>query len=43
LINRKKFQRAQNRSLAMPIFREDEDGAMNYIRRRLELPEKAAA
>ena len=43
LISRKKFQRAQNRALAMPIFREDEDGAMNYIRRRLGLPEKAAA
>jgi Domain of unknown function DUF1828 len=43
LINRKKFQRAQNRALAMPIFREDEDGAMNYIRRRLGIPGKAAA
>ena len=42
-IKRKNFQRAQNRELAMPIFREDEQGAMNYIRRRLGYPTNVAA
>lgn len=42
-IKRKNFQRAQNRELAMPIFREDEQGAMNYIRRRLRYPQEVAA
>lgn len=42
-IKRKIFQRAQNRELAMPIFREDELGAMNSIRRRLGYPQTAAA
>ena len=37
LLSRKKFQRAQNRSLAMPIFRGDEAAAMGMIRRRLGL------
>lgn len=37
-ISRKKFPRAQNRSLTMPIFRGDEDAAMNVIARRLGLP-----
>ena len=37
LISHRKFQRAQNRSLAMPIFRGDEDAAMNMIGRRLGL------
>lgn len=37
-ISRKKFQRAQNRSLTMPIFRGDEDAAMNVIARSLGLP-----
>jgi hypothetical protein len=41
-LSRRKFQRAQNRDLVMPIFREDEDAAMNLIRRRLALPEQAA-
>lgn len=36
-ISRKKFQRAQNRSLSMPIFRGDEDAAMSMIARRLKL------
>jgi hypothetical protein len=43
LISRKRFRRAQNRDLAMPIFREDEEAAMNFIRRRLGLPEKQVA
>ncbi|GJD57739.1 DUF1828 domain-containing protein [Methylobacterium dankookense] len=42
-IKRKNFQRAQNRELAMPIFRDDEQGAMNYIRRRLGYPQNVAA
>ncbi|MFY9289751.1 MAG: DUF1828 domain-containing protein [Methylorubrum rhodinum] len=42
-IKRKNFQRAQNRELAMPIFREDEHGAMNYIRRRLGYPRNIVA
>ncbi|RVU21026.1 DUF1828 domain-containing protein [Methylobacterium oryzihabitans] len=42
-IKRKNFQRAQNRELAMPIFREDELGAMNYIRRRLGYPKNLIA
>ena len=42
-LNRRKFQRAQNRDLAMPIFREDEDAAMNLIRLRLNIPEKRVA
>lgn len=36
-ISRRKFQRAQNRSLAMPIFRGDEDAAMKMIARELNL------
>jgi hypothetical protein len=39
----KKFQRAQNRDVALPIFREDEDDAVNFIRRRLAIPKKTAA
>lgn len=38
LLSRKKFQRTQNRSLPMPIFRGDEDAAMNMIARRLHIP-----
>jgi hypothetical protein len=41
-ISRKRFQRAQNRDLVMPIFREDEDAAMNLIRSRLALPKRVA-
>jgi hypothetical protein len=37
LISRKRFQRAQNRSLPMPIFRGDEDAAMDMIGRELKL------
>lgn len=36
-ISRRKFQRAQNRSLTMPIFRGDEAAALTLIERRLEL------
>jgi hypothetical protein len=36
-ISPRRFQRAQNRSLAMPIFRGDEDAAMNMIGRKLSL------
>lgn len=36
-IARKKFQRAQNRSLSMPIFRGDEDAAMRFIAREMKL------
>lgn len=42
-IKRKNFQRAQNRELPMPIFRHDEQGAVNYIRRRLGYPESVAS
>jgi Domain of unknown function DUF1828 len=37
MISRRKFQRAQNRSLSMPIFRGDEDAAMTMIGRKLRL------
>jgi hypothetical protein len=37
LISRRKFQRAQNRSLQMPIFRGDEDAAMRKIGKELKL------
>ena len=36
-ISRKKFQRAQNRSLIMPIFQGDEAAALSLIERKLEL------
>lgn len=36
-ISSKRFQRAQNRSLAMPIFRGDEHAAMELVARRLNL------
>lgn len=36
-ISSKRFQRAQNRSLAMPIFRGDEHAAMEFVARRLNL------
>jgi hypothetical protein len=42
LLSRKKFQRAQNRSLTMPIFKGDEEAAMKMIGRRLRLPTLAA-
>ena len=38
LISRKKFQRAQNRALSMPIFRGDEDAAVEMIGRSMGLP-----
>ena len=41
-IARKKFQRAQNRSLSMPIFRGDEDAAMRFIAREMKLAAYAA-
>jgi hypothetical protein len=37
VISPRKFQRAQNRLLAMPIFRGDEDAAMTMIGRKLRL------
>jgi hypothetical protein len=43
VISLKKFQRAQNRDLAMPIFRQDEDAAMDYMRRRLGYHSRRAA
>jgi hypothetical protein len=42
LISRRKFQRAQNRDLAMPIFRGDEEEALGQIERKLELKGRAA-
>lgn len=39
LISKKKFQRAQNRSLSMPIFRGDEEAAVARIGRELGLPD----
>lgn len=37
LISKKKFQRAQNRSLAMPIYRGDEEGAIQRVADELKL------
>lgn len=37
-IGRKKFQRAQNRDIAMPIFRGDEDAAVEMVGRAMGLP-----
>jgi hypothetical protein len=37
LISRRKFQRAQNRDLTMPIFRGDEEAALEQIARKLRL------
>ncbi len=37
MISRRRFQRAQNRALAMPIFRGDEDAAITMIGRKLKL------
>jgi hypothetical protein len=42
LIGRRKFQRAQNRALAMPIFRGDEEEASGQIQRKLALNGRAA-
>lgn len=42
LISRRKFQRAQNRDLAMPIFRGDEEAALDAIERKLGLTHRAA-
>lgn len=36
-ISRKRFQRAQNRGLSMPFFRDDEDAALNLIASKLEV------
>lgn len=41
LINRKRFQRAQNRALPMPIFRGDEEAAVEMIGRSMGLPAAA--
>ena len=37
MLSKKKFQRAQNRSLSMPIFRGDEDAAVGYIGHTLKI------
>jgi hypothetical protein len=37
MLSKKKFQRAQNRSLSMPIFRGDEDAAVGGIGRDLAI------
>ncbi len=37
MISRRRFQRAQNRALAMPIFRGDEDAAITMIGLKLKL------
>jgi hypothetical protein len=42
LISRRKFQRAQNRDLAMPIFRGDEEAALDQIERKLAIERSAA-
>ena len=42
LISRRKFQRAQNRDLAMPIFRGDEEEALDAIERKLQMRRTAA-
>jgi hypothetical protein len=42
LISRRKFQRAQNRDLAMPIFRGDEEAALDQIERKLEIRRNVA-
>lgn len=42
LISRKRFQRAQNRGLPMPIFRGDEEAAMSRVAKELRLPLRAA-
>lgn len=36
-ISRMKWQRAQNRRLPMPVFRDDENGMLSFIRKELEL------
>lgn len=41
-ISRRKFQRAQNRDLAMPIFRGDEEAALDAIERKLGIKQSAA-
>lgn len=41
-ISRRKFQRAQNRGLTMPIFRGDEEAALEAIERKLGIERSAA-
>jgi len=41
-ISRRKFQRAQNRDLAMPIFRGDEEAALDAIERKLGIERHVA-
>ena len=41
-LSRRKFQRAQNRDLAMPIFRGDEEAALDQIERKLEIKRRVA-
>lgn len=40
-ISRRKFQRAQNRRLPMPVFRGDEPGTLEFLRKELSLGEAA--
>lgn len=42
LISRRKFQRVQNRDLTMPIFRGDEEAALDQIERKLEIKRRVA-
>jgi len=42
LISNRRFQRAQNRALPMPIFRGDEDAAMTRVARELHIPPRFA-
>lgn len=42
LISRRKFQRAQNRDISMPIFRGDEEAALDAIERKLAIRHGAA-
>ncbi|SNT05416.1 protein of unknown function DUF1828 [Sphingomonas laterariae] len=37
-ISRRKFQRAQNRRMPMPIFRGDETGTLDFIGREMKIP-----
>lgn len=41
ILSKRRFQRAQNRAVTMPIFRGDESAAIQMVRRRLNLPAAA--
>lgn len=40
-ISKRRFQRTQNRALPMPIFRGDEEAAMNLIARQMKVPARS--